>query len=272
MVLLVLLLWPFSTWGQSTEDGKPHLQHKRTPAPTHTNPSTADITGLFITANQSYHEGNYEMAARMYEEIITSGHLNGTVFYNLGNSYVRTNQIGKAISAYQKALLLLPRDEDCKANLRYVRARTVDKIEGGDDTPLWHTLAFWYVTLNYRELALCFLVVHAICWLAALVRLYYRREWLGWVLTISLVISLTMGVSAVLKYRATRYNPLAVVIAKEVSVRSGCGERDTVLFVLHEGTELKIIGEETHWYKIKLPDGRKGWLKKDYVDRIALPI
>lgn len=276
IIACALLQWVVVSWALPVQAGREE-RPAETAAP-EAGPGTGkrlpreELERLFFQANQSYRQGDYETATRLYEAIVSSGHVNGAIFYNLANCYVRSNRLGKAIVNYNRALLLSPRDEDCKANLRYARDRTVDKIEGTGETPLWHQLAFWYEGLNYRELVACFLVCHASFWFAALLRLFYDREWLAWVRALSLVLAVALGLSAALKYHETRSSRRGVIIAEEASVRSGFGERDTVLFILHEGTELEVIDRETSWCKIRLPDGRKGWLKKEHVETVALPL
>jgi len=227
---------------------------------------------LFFQANQSYLEGSYAKAAELYEQIVNSGHVNGHIFYNLANCNIRMNHLGKAILNYQKALLLIPRDEDCKANLRYARQQTMDRIEGVGDDSIWHTLAFWFFGLNFRELLVCFLALHALFWVSFLIRLYYTKEWIKWVFALSLILSIAMGLSGILKYRDTRYNKAGVILANEANVRAGFTDQDTVLYVLHEGAEFLIVGEEKAWYKIQLKDGKKGWLRQEYAGRVALPM
>ena len=227
---------------------------------------------MFLLANQAYLDGTYEKAAAMYEKIRQGGHSNGHIFYNLGNCYVRMNKLGKAILNYHKALILVPRDGDCKANLRYARGRTMDRIEDVGEASLLHTLAFWYFGLNFQELLICFLALHTLFWIAALLRLYGDREWVKWVFALSLILSIVMGASGILKYRDTRFNRLGVILVEEANVRSGYSQQDTVLFLLHEGAEVQIIGEENGWHKIQLPDGKKGWITQEYMGRASLPL
>jgi hypothetical protein len=182
------------------------------------------------------------------------------------------SHVGKAILNYQKALLLMPRDEDCKANLRYARGQTIDRIDDAGDVSLWHTLAFWYFGLNFRELLICFLAAHALFWIASLLRLYWDREWIKWVFALSLILSVVMGVSGILRYRDTKFNKLGVILVKEALVRSGYSQQDTVLYLLHEGAEFQVNGEENGWYKIQLRDGKKGWIKQEYIGIAALSI
>ncbi len=218
-----------------------------------------DIHDLLFRANEAYLNDQYIESAKQYEASISQGHLNGHVFYNLGNCYIRQNQLGRAILNYKRASLLLPRDGDLKANLKYARSLIQDRIE--DSPPsLWHTLAFWYFSMNFQELLFIFALFYTFFWISALFNLYRDSEWIKWGLALSLILSISLGVSTGIKYHETIYNTGGVILAREAPVRAGFSKKDTTLFVLHEGAEFSMLDEEKGWSKIALPDGKKGWL------------
>jgi len=227
-----------------------------------------DTVNILATANQDYLDGEYEEAAQGYETILAGGHLNGHLHYNLGNCYIRLGQVGKAILNYDKAQLLLPRDGDLQANLQYARSLSQDRIEA--KSSLWRTLAFWYFGMNLRELLITLAVFNVILWTSALFRLFRDREWIKWSIALSLLLTVTMGVSAGMKYRETFHNHKGVVLVREAPVRAGFNHKDTVLFVLHEGAEFGILGQEKGWWKIELPDGKKGWLPAGSAGEVSL--
>jgi SH3-like domain-containing protein len=51
-----------------------------------------------------------------------------------------------------------------------------------------------------------------------------------------------------------------VIIAPSVIVRSSPSETGTELFVLHEGTKVKVNEEVSGWRNIRVIDGREGWI------------
>jgi len=218
-----------------------------------------DIHEQLVLANEDYLQGRYAQAARGYEAILARDRRNGHVFYNLGNCYVRLGQVGRAVLNYRKALLLLPRDGDLKANLQHARSLRQDRTEERPAS-IWHTLAFWYHAMNLRGLFIAFCALNLLFWSALLLRLFRDSEWVRWAIALSLILTVLMGVSTYLKYRETFRNPDGVVLEEESPVRAGFSHKDTVLFVLHEGTEFRILGREKGWWKIELPDGKKGWI------------
>jgi hypothetical protein len=224
---------------------------------------------LLVLANEDYLEGRYEEAARGYEAILARDSRNGHIFYNLGNCCIRLGLVGKAVLNYRKALLLLPRDGDLKANLLYARSLCQDRTEEKPAT-LWRTLAFWYHAMNLRGLFIAFCVLNLLFWAALFVRLFRDSEWIRWAIALSLILCVLMGVSTYLKYRETFRNPDGVVLEEEAPVRAGFSHKDTVLFVLHEGTEFRILSREKGWWKIELPDGKKGWIPSRSGGRVSL--
>jgi tetratricopeptide (TPR) repeat protein len=227
------------------------------------------VHALLFQANQAYLEGRYEEAAGLYGRLLNRGHLNGHVFFNLGNTYVRLGELGRAILHYKKAKVLLPRDGDLKANLEYARSLTKDRIEPASP-PFWHTLTFWYFGMNVLELLIAFVLLNALFWGSALLLLYRESEWVKWSLWLSLLLSLVTGVSAGVKYRESIRNRGGVLLTEESPVRSGFSRNDTALFVLHEGAEFTILDEEKGWWKIELEDGKKGWVTTEAGGRVAL--
>jgi hypothetical protein len=227
-----------------------------------------DIHDLLFRANQAYLEERYEEAAGLYEEIVDRGHHNGHVFFNLGNTYIRLGNLGKAILNYRKAGVLLPRDGDLEANLQYARSLTKDRIEEKSPS-LWKTLAFWYFGMDFRELLIAFILFNSLFWASALFNLYRDSEWAKWTLWLSLLLGLLLGISAGLKYRESFQNTGGVVFAEEIPVRAGFTRDDTTLFILHEGAEFTILDQERGWWKIALKDGKKGWLTAQAAGRVA---
>ena len=57
----------------------------------------------------------------------------------------------------------------------------------------------------------------------------------------------------------------AIVMRPVTSVKSSpSSEASTDLFILHEGTKVRILDNVGNWYNVELADGRQGWiLSKD---------
>jgi serine/threonine protein kinase len=72
--------------------------------------------------------------------------------------------------------------------------------------------------------------------------------------------------------------PAVVASATGLSLRAGPDERTERLNNYRQGTELKVLGkdEDQEWLQVQTPDGRMGWMKREfllvYVDLSTVPI
>jgi len=234
------------------------------------NADTADPAHIFLSANQAYKEGHYEQAAALYENLLALEIINGNIFYNLGNSYLKAGKIGKALVKYRRAELFMPRNEDLQANIQYALQQTIDKIEGRDPYSYLKSFCFWYSRLTSRELVTVFLIANIGLWGIALFQLFKKQEYLWLVLYVFIATAILFGVSAAIKVYSLYYNPGGVVTVREITVRSGGSINDTALFGLHEGAEFEWLDESDGWIKIRLRDGKKGWVQKGTVEKVSI--
>ena len=58
----------------------------------------ADSQATFEAANAAYDKGSYAEARKGYESLLAAGVDHEVVFYNLGNTYFRQGQLGRAIT------------------------------------------------------------------------------------------------------------------------------------------------------------------------------
>ena len=57
-------------------------------------------------------------------------------------------------------------------------------------------------------------------------------------------------------------------MSPSVTVKSSPSQSGTDLFILHEGTKVKIIDEVGEWYEVKIDDGNSGWIKDSEMEII----
>ena len=229
--------------------------------------SSEDNSNIFLEANQAYNKGDYNRAISLYEKLLGENLKNSLIYYNLGNCYYRTGEIGKAILSYRRSELYNPRNEDLKANLDYTRQSIRDKINTGSHG-IPESIFFWYYNLNFKELFILFLIFNGLFWSLATFRLFKPSAILRTIVSILLFITILAGASAVSKIYALKTLNYGVVISKEISVRSGNGINNPALFKLHEGAEIEILDNSDGWLKIKLPHSSsemKGWVEKKFV-------
>ncbi len=223
----------------------------------------------FEQANTAFRNGKFEQAIHTYENILKSGQQSPELYYNLGNAYYKTNQIAPAIYNYEKALQLKPHYTEAQNNLAFAQRMAIDIIE-----PLPKTL---FQKLN--ETLIYPISPNAWAWIsiviaffsAASIVLYYFSSATGskkFYFTITFItlglflLALSMGIKA--RHHANHDRP-AIVFDKEVSVKSEPGFGNAESFKLHEGAKVQIEGQEEDWLKIRLADGKTGWLAQEVV-------
>jgi SH3-like domain-containing protein len=56
-----------------------------------------------------------------------------------------------------------------------------------------------------------------------------------------------------------------IILKDEIETISAPQEGSTTLFIIHEGTKVKIIGRDNEWLKIELIDGKQGWVNAEAI-------
>ena len=223
---------------------------------------------LFFQANQHYREGDFREAAAGYNQLVRMGHDSSLIQYNLGNAWFRLKQVGRAILAYERARIAMPRNADLNYNLAHAKDQVVDAI-----TPsrgFFSMAFFWLPSVSPGELFWCFAILNLLLWTALLIRMFYRSEWLFYSLLLILCLWGLTGLSLGMKWVQVHDDHRAVILNKEVAVLAGPHEGDTVLFKLHEGAIVEQERPEDGWRLIRLPDGKRGWLPEKDLELISL--
>ncbi len=221
----------------------------------------------FSEADRAYREARYQAAYDGYEQLLRTEGANGHLLYNLGNAAFRLNRIGRAILYYEQARLLLPRDPDLAFNLGHAREQVRDVVAAPES--FVGAAFFWLGALTPAEVFWWFVAANILFWGLLTARLFTRAEWTWSLLWLLAAFWLVAGASFGLKWRQVRTDDRAVVLPAEVNVLAGPDSRDTVLFKLHEGTIVRCERTEEGWSLIRLPDGRRGWLRAEGAEKIA---
>ena len=226
-------------------------------------------TALFKQANAYYNQKDYDNAIVAYNQLIDSGYRDAILFYNLGNAYFKSDQIGHAILWYERALRLSPNNKDIQYNLAFANQQTIDRIEAVPPFFLktW-TLAVqnlfsakgWAVI----SIALCTLLV--CCILLIFLMSGYRWRMLFFTLA---CLSLAAIVCSIIFASLQRNNVLradeGIVIEGSVTVKSTPDDSGTDLFTIHEGAKVKITDNAGDWIEVQFNDGNKGWMLTENV-------
>ncbi len=218
-----------------------------------------DISSQVMLANEFYHEKNYRAAAEIFEKLVDQGETNGFLYYNLGNTYMRLGNTGSAILNYLRAQLLLPRNENLDANLRYAINQTQDQLSpsrGG----LISSLLFWVDSISLIEHFEILLLSNIIFWCVCIGSLYYRKPSWRSLKKISMTILLLAFFSTGIKYYLLSKQKTGVITDKIVGVKSDRNTQNVTLFELHEGAIISVNQEDGEWARISVDTDKTGWI------------
>ncbi|WP_281754190.1 tetratricopeptide repeat protein [Neptunitalea chrysea] len=227
---------------------------------------------LFKEATNLYNSGKYEEAITAYETILKSGEHSAALYYNLANAHYKLSHIGPSIYYYEKALQLSPDDEDINNNIAFARNMTVDAIES---LPLTGWQKFKINTVGiytFDEWA----VSAVVCvFLFVILITAYFLAYTSWRKRLFFVLGFVMLFGAIatvyfahLQYVKANNSKYAIIYTPEVEVTSEPNEGASTIFVLHEGTKVKITDSLNAWKEIKLEDGKVGWLRTEDIKKL----
>lgn len=84
--------------------------------------NNADVQAEKIkVAEQSYSDGNFDAAEKLFKEIERDGFGNAPVLYRLGNLYYRKGDVGKAAAYFESVIKIDPRNPKAHFNLATIR-------------------------------------------------------------------------------------------------------------------------------------------------------
>ena len=231
-----------------------------------------EAESLFHEANRLYQAGEYAEAATAYEQILTLGKENWQTYFNLGNSCFKQGQIGKAILNYERALRLDRKNEDIQFNLDLVNVSVKDRIL---DPPLSLTVIWLDNIMHFFPVeisALISLIAWIIMFIGLILMIVGQRAGLrriGKHLTLSagtvwIIFALSFGF-LFYEIKAVRYG---ILMESRIAVRSSPAIDAIEVFVLHEGAKMKLEDHSGDWIRIRLKDGKVGWLLQNSVEMI----
>lgn len=222
----------------------------------------AGLSARIAVANQAFDAGDYRQAVVHYQEIIADGHRNGHIYYNLGVAYHRLQEIGQSMASLLAARHYLPRDPDVAFNLKFVEDRISDKLNTVMPRRFYEVLDFISDYLSEREVSFATLAFLGLGLLLLTLYLFHRQLLflmkLGVLLLALVVLSL---IYLQVKARFPEY--WGAVVAPSTKVYSGPRDSNMTLFILHEGAPFVIEQETNGFLKIRLSDGKKGWVAAD---------
>jgi tetratricopeptide (TPR) repeat protein len=216
---------------------------------------------LFMDGTAAYGRGDWPAAIQAFEQLAGKGIDNGRLFYNLGNAYLKNDDLGRALLWYERALKRIPDDPDLRFNHDY--ALTLTKDEQGERTsPLLHILFFWKYRFSPETIRWIALGLNAVLWISLAALALRKKHLLRPGIVLIAAATLLFSATAVFNYVEDSRIRHAVILPDEVAVRSGFTDTSTELFVLHAGTRVRVERQSDDYLLIQYTQDKIGWVKK----------
>jgi tetratricopeptide (TPR) repeat protein len=223
-------------------------------------------------AGEYYRSGEFDKAINIYEQLRNDGYEGTSLYFNLANSYYRIGKLGRAILNYERALKISPSDEDVKHNLAFANLSTVDRIQ---PLPTFFLFDWWESLLaslsvnGWTYISFFFYII-----LLILIVIYFFAKT---IFQQKLILFSGLGVLAIflitvslliVKINREQTFICGVITEQSITVKTSPDPKSTDAFVIHEGLKVNLEDKLDEWIKIRLADGKVGWVENDSVERI----
>ena len=230
----------------------------------------ADLMDDFTAANELYEGKDYAAAIEKYEGVIGQGLESAALYFNLGNAYFKSGDLGHAVLYYMRAQRLDPGDDDINHNLEFARQFTSVQMEGVRLNPV--QTFFESIVAPYRLSLLAWASSALFVLLLLLMILRWGIGITGVAVRVSLMTVLILVIVAsgltTFKYRTDYLSRRAVIIAEESPVQTGPSQQSDVELQGAPGLVVEILAESDNYYNVLFENKRRGWIDKRFVAEI----
>ncbi|QDU49615.1 BatD family protein [Gimesia panareensis] len=238
---------------------------------------------LFKDANESYREGlalaktdvveakdGFLKAASKYQMLVDAGISNANLYFNLGNAYLQSDQLGRAIANYERALKLQPDNRQFQANLNAAEAMaqtadTPQELTGPDRNlllKLKNVNSILVKTVGPQAIILVLVLSSLTFWGLVIWRTMGHQLSLWKFATLPGFLLMAALVSMYLQADNTAQQGNAVVVEQHLQLHAGDGEQFAEVAVLDsaEGHRVQTLAHRGTWTQIQTRKGQIGWV------------
>jgi tetratricopeptide (TPR) repeat protein len=221
----------------------------------------------FREANLLYEERDFEQAVGKYESIVDQGLESPHLYFNLGNAYFKSGDLGHAVLYFLRAKRLAPGDDDINHNLQFASNFTRIQMEGVELHPVRGLLESLLGPYHLNLLAWVSSVFFALFFALLAIRygIGYQNSYVKSGIITAFVCLMVFSLLTTFKYHREYVVERAVLIAEDCQVRTGPSNQSDLELEGSPGLVVEVLDESGDWYNVLFKNKRRGWIKKDLV-------
>ena len=220
---------------------------------------------LFDEANNYYRDNEVDKAIKIYENLVSTREISSALFYNLGNAYLKKENIGKAILNYERAKISIPRDNELVFNLDYARGKMKQQNILYQTNVLNSFLITSVRNISLNENIILILLFFSFFLILVILGLYAKKIRLLLHLLAVFFLSIAVLIVVPSYYQHYTNNYSAIIVDELTDARYEPLEDSSIHFPLYEGNKVFVLRRASDWVKVKRPDGKIGWIKNNTV-------
>lgn len=258
----------------------------------------SQLESIFEQANESYRKASesaatdsaeakvlFASAADQYQAVADQGVRNSELYINLANAKWQSNQPGRAIANYRRALRCDPTSAKAAANLRFAQSQ-IDlrhKAKGDDDQQknetlvgegVWGWIQIPLQAIGLNVITIVFACASVLFWALVTLRSCWIRFSLAkWASVPVLVMLAAGGLLFVNDYQDV---PVAVAVVDQLDVHAGDGHDFEINLEIESATgqQFPVLSQRGGWFQISLPgskpaNDKMGWVHQSQVETIT---
>lgn len=246
--------------------------------------SKDEVFLAFTQANDAFAKANqvandteqaqtyYHEAIAGYERIIKDGGIhNARLYYNLGNSYLLTDDLGRAILNYRRAQRLDSSNPDIHKNLNFAHSKRIDQFAVTTQKKILERLFFWHYDFSMRTR----FIIGGICFTIFCIWLTLKLWFAKWPAVVPVccvmgLVTIAMAASIAMEQHVLSTHRSGVIISESVIARQGDGVNYPESFnePLHAGVEFDVLEQRPGWLHIELTNGQDTWISNQSAELI----
>jgi len=247
ILAVVCLAWAHPSWADSREQ---FLEE-----------AVREYHGALNATQKDRRMEHFRRSQRLFAQVIEEQRVvNADLYANFGNAALQAADVGSAILAYRRALVLEPGHRRARQNLDHARELLPDWIPRPKSRTLLDTFFFWQRTLSRSARSFGASLAFAVA--AMLLAVAIRWRW-SWARNLALLPGLVwLGLTGLPVWTSNSVDE-AVIVAVEVVAHAADSTGAPAQFAeaLPGGTEVQIVEKRDDWVQIRLADSRDGWVR-----------